>query len=120
MGAISFANGVNPGRRQQFLDKPRIYGYMNGYNGRVSALTTYSVADAKNGLPRLIDRALAGEEVIISRHGKPVVELRPALPSGNRPGPASYEWLRSGRVTPKGPPITSVELLNQIYEDPEA
>ncbi|MDB5422600.1 MAG: prevent-host-death family protein [Phenylobacterium sp.] len=83
-------------------------------------MTTYSVADAKNALPRLIDQALAGEEVIISRHGKPVVELRPALSGDAKAGSASYEWLRSGRVTPKGPPITSVELLNQIYEDPDA
>jgi prevent-host-death family protein len=108
------------GGGQRFLDKRGIYGYKDSHNERTVALTTYSVADAKNGLPRLIDRALAGEEVIISRHGKPVVELRPTLSSGAKPGPGSYEWLRSGRVTPKGPPITSVELLNQIYEDPEA
>ena len=38
-------------------------------------MTTYSVADAKGGLPRLIDRALEGEEVIITRSGKPVVQL---------------------------------------------
>ena len=41
-------------------------------------MTAYSVADAKNQLPKLIDRALDGEEVIITRRGKPVVELRPA------------------------------------------
>jgi prevent-host-death family protein len=41
-------------------------------------VTAYSVADAKNRLPRLIDKALAGEQVIITRRGKPVVELRPA------------------------------------------
>jgi len=40
-------------------------------------MTAYSVADAKNRLPTLIDKALAGEEVIITRRGKPVVELRP-------------------------------------------
>ena len=82
-------------------------------------MTTYSVADAKNGLPKLIDLALNGEEVIITRHGKPVVELRPTVSAGARPAPGSYEWLRSRRLTPKGPPITSVELLNQMYEDPE-
>ena len=46
------------------------------------AMKTYSVAEAKNQLPKLIDRALAGEEVVITRRGKPVVELKqvPARP----------------------------------------
>lgn len=41
-------------------------------------MSRYSVAEAKNGLPNLIDRALQGEEVLITRHGRVVVELRPA------------------------------------------
>ncbi len=41
-------------------------------------MTAYSVADAKTNLPRLIDRALGGEEVIITRHGKPVAEPKAA------------------------------------------
>ena len=44
-------------------------------------MPVYSVADAKNQLPKLIDRALAGEEVVITRRGRPVVELRPASAS---------------------------------------
>jgi len=54
-------------------------------------VTSYSVAEAKNTLPKLIDGALQGEEVVITRHGKPVAELRsvqrpPAPPRG------TYEW----------------------------
>jgi prevent-host-death family protein len=41
-------------------------------------MSVYSVAQAKDHLSKLIDEALAGEEVTITRHGKPVVELRPA------------------------------------------
>ena len=41
-------------------------------------MAVYSVAQAKDHLSKLIDEALAGEEVTITRHGKPVVELRPA------------------------------------------
>jgi len=82
-------------------------------------MSTYSVADAKAGLPSLIDRALEGEEVIITRHGKPVVELRPAPTAGHRTVPASYEWLRSRRLARKGVGLTSVELLDQIYDDPD-
>jgi prevent-host-death family protein len=35
----------------------------------------YSVATTKNNLSSLIDKALAGEEVVITRHGKPLVAL---------------------------------------------
>ena len=42
----------------------------------------YSVVEAKNQLSELIDRALKGEGVVITRHGHPVVELKPvAKPS---------------------------------------
>lgn len=38
-------------------------------------MTDYSVTEAKNRLPELIDRALAGEDVTITRHGQAVVEI---------------------------------------------
>ncbi len=41
-------------------------------------MASYSIAKAKDNLSKLIDEALAGEEVTITRHGKPVIELRPA------------------------------------------
>ena len=81
-------------------------------------MTTYSVADAKNGLPRLIDRALGGEEVIISRHGKPVAELRPLSTSVMAQGSATHAWLRARRQTRKGVGMTSVEILDQLYDEP--
>ena len=81
-------------------------------------MTNYSVAEAKNTLPKLIDRALQGEEVIITRHGKPVVELRP---TGGRPEPpvGSDEWLFERTRSRPRVNITSVELLNLIYEPDE-
>lgn len=36
-----------------------------------------SVKDAKNQLSDLLHRAEAGEQIVLTRHGKPVVELRP-------------------------------------------
>ena len=35
-----------------------------------------SVKDAKNQLSDLLHRAEAGEQIVLTRHGKPVVELR--------------------------------------------
>jgi prevent-host-death family protein len=80
-------------------------------------MTTYSVAEAKNRLPALIDKAIEGEEVVITRHGKPVAELRPRGPRSAKSVRAMTEWLLSRRHKDVG--ITSVELLNQIYEDDE-
>lgn len=80
-------------------------------------MTTYSVADAKNGLPRLIDRALEGEEVIISRHGKAVAELRPVAQDRHKASPTSYAWLKARRLSRKGVGLTSVELLDQLYDE---
>jgi prevent-host-death family protein len=45
-------------------------------------MTSVSVYDARAGLSRLIDRVLAGEEVVITRNGKPVVKL---VPAGEKP-----------------------------------
>jgi prevent-host-death family protein len=61
-------------------------------------MSTHSVADAKNHLPRLIDRALAGEPVVITRHGHPVVELRPVPAPPRRVTQADIDWLRAHRV----------------------
>lgn len=43
-------------------------------------MSLYSVAEAKNNLPKLLDRVLAGEEVVITRRGKPIVRLNAVEP----------------------------------------
>jgi prevent-host-death family protein len=82
-------------------------------------MSTYSVAEAKNRLPALIDKAIEGEEVVITRHGKPVAELLPAARSTAKSSTALYEWLRARRQSRKGVGITSVELFDRMYEDDE-
>lgn len=81
-------------------------------------MTTYSVAEAKNTLPKLIDRALRGEEVIITRRGKPVVELRPALRKAP-PVNGTHEWLRARTRARPSVGLTSVEILDLLYEPEE-
>lgn len=46
--------------------------------------STYNVAEAKAQFSRLLDAALAGEEVIIARAGRPLARLVPLSPPGNR------------------------------------
>lgn len=81
-------------------------------------MAAFSVADAKNRLPSLIDKVLAGEEVIITRRGKPVVELRPASRQA-APAAATHEWLRARTRARPGVGLTSVEILDLMYEAKE-
>jgi prevent-host-death family protein len=96
------------------------YGYIDGQNSRDRSVTDYSVAEAKDKLSSLIDKAEAGEPVVITRHGKPVVELRrvttSSLPSLEERR-AAYERQIARRNQGPWIPITSVELLNQMYDD---
>ena len=81
-------------------------------------MSAYSVADAKTNLPSLIDRALGGEEVIITRHGKPVAEVRPKVAPHHRAAPATYAWLQTRRKARSPARRSSVDLLNDLYEPP--
>lgn len=47
-------------------------------------MTTHNVAEAKTHLSRLLDAALAGEEVILARAGTPLVRLVPVTAPGSR------------------------------------
>jgi prevent-host-death family protein len=53
------------------------------------------VYEAKTQLSRLIDRALAGEDIVISRSGRPMVRLVPvaARPARRTPGSARGQIL---------------------------
>ena len=42
----------------------------------------YSIAEAKDRLAAIVDEAIAGEQVTITRDGAPVVELRPTRRAG--------------------------------------
>jgi prevent-host-death family protein len=46
----------------------------------------YSLSEAKARLSELVDQATQGHEVIITRHGKPVVRLDPIVVRSGRLG----------------------------------
>ncbi len=47
----------------------------------MAKVATVSIYEAKTRLSHLVDRALRGDEVVITRHGRPVARLVPAKPS---------------------------------------
>ena len=48
-------------------------------------MQTINIHAAKAHFSRLVDRAAAGEEIIIAKAGKPVAKLVPLTPSSKRP-----------------------------------
>lgn len=78
-------------------------------------MSSYSVAEAKNNLPKLLDRMLAGEEVVITRRGKPIARLNPTGPAAPQPQ-VDIEWLRRVRVKPLTPG-NAVDLVRQMRDE---
>lgn len=82
-------------------------------------MSTHSVAEAKNKLPELIDRALKGEGVVITRHGRPVVELKP-IPEAARPVSSSdIDWLVSHRAGTRHAKDDAGRLLTRLRDEDE-
>jgi prevent-host-death family protein len=83
-------------------------------------MARHSVVDAKNNLSELIARAEKGEEVVITRHGVPVVELRPVRTSGTGPRPMTqgdWDWLDSVRVKLAPGAPDSATLVRQMRDE---
>lgn len=84
-------------------------------------MATYGVAEAKNNFTHLLEQAESGERIVITRHGKPIAELRAVTPE--RPLPsleqrcAAMDKLREMRESLPPAAQTSVELLNEMYAD---
>jgi prevent-host-death family protein len=80
-------------------------------------MRTHSIVEAKNHLSELIERALAGEGVVITRHGRPVVELRPIAQPAREVTPEDLDWLAARR--PGGRPVSldAGELLSRLRDD---
>ncbi len=77
-------------------------------------MSEYSVAEAKTHLSRLIDRALAGESVTITRRGKPAVTLSAAAAA---PGETfDGEWFKRRRVKPLKP-FSAAALIREMRDE---
>jgi prevent-host-death family protein len=81
------------------------------------AVGKHSVVEAKNQLSELIDRALNGEGVIITRHGRPVVELKPIMPPVEPITPAAVDWLAQRRVGRRMPREDAAALVRKMRDE---
>lgn len=84
-------------------------------------MTDYSIAEAKNNLPKLVDRAMAGEEVTITRRGKAVAKIvaeLPAIDCADRPKAFNdIDWIRRHQVKTKDPSFDSVALIRAMRDE---
>jgi prevent-host-death family protein len=80
-------------------------------------MSRHSVVDAKNNLSSLIDRALKGEDVVITRHGTPVVELKAVRSAGRAMTQADLDWLDSVRIQLAPGALSAVELVRQMRDE---
>ena len=78
---------------------------------------THSVAEAKNQLSELIDRALSGEGVVITRHGRPVVELRPVQAPPRPVSASDLDRLAAHRVGTEPVTPDAGELVSQMRDE---
>ncbi len=81
-------------------------------------MSTYSVAEAKAKLSALIDEAAGGAPVVITKHGRPVVELKP-IASKLKPGPmtqADLDWLAKRRIG-RRTGLNAAELVSKMRDE---
>jgi prevent-host-death family protein len=69
-----------------------------------------SAAEAKSRHAQLIDRALEGEESVITRHGHPVVVLKPVAKPAPAVSAVDLDWLAEHR-TGRGAPLEDAGRL---------
>jgi prevent-host-death family protein len=86
-------------------------------------MTTVGAFEAKTHLSALLDRVERGEEVTITRHGKPVAKLVAVEKARDEPFNDVMQRIRerreaiAARLRAEGqPPITTAEILEWIAE----
>jgi prevent-host-death family protein len=78
-----------------------------------------SVSDAKAQLTDLVRRAEAGDEVVLTRHGQPIVTLTPFKTAPRIITEADLNWLKANRITPKRGFETPSESLQALRDGAE-
>jgi prevent-host-death family protein len=84
-------------------------------------MAEYSIADAKNNLPKLVDRAVAGEEVTLTRRGKKVAKIIAdpvVVECADRPAAFNdIGWLSSHQVQTNDPTFDGAQAIRAARDD---
>ncbi|OYQ27082.1 hypothetical protein CHU93_11265 [Sandarakinorhabdus cyanobacteriorum] len=83
-------------------------------------MARYSVVEAKNNLSALIDAAQAGEEVVITRHGKPAARMVPSRAPEEAEPPSMavvLDELRQLRASVPATGLSRAALIRQLRDE---
>lgn len=80
-------------------------------------MSELSVQDSERNLTALIDRALAGEGVVITRGGQPVATLNPIHRAGRPVTATDLDWLAQRRVPVLAPAQHAGQLVRAFRDD---
>jgi prevent-host-death family protein len=88
----------------------------------LAAMAEYSIAEAKNNLPKLVDRAVAGEEVTITRRGKRIAKIvaepPPVAECVDRPKAFNdIEWIRRHQVKTADPNFDGAAMIRAMRDE---
>ncbi|MBX9616437.1 MAG: type II toxin-antitoxin system prevent-host-death family antitoxin [Caulobacteraceae bacterium] len=82
-------------------------------------MATYGVAEAKNNFTHLLDRVQAGESITITRHGKPIAELRAAPKLTLEERQARWTELMARPIRQPRPGLSAVEVIRKLRDGEE-
>lgn len=78
-------------------------------------MATYGVAEAKNNFTHLLDRVQEGESITITKHGKPIAELRAARTSSPKlTGEARQAWYDAFVKRRDVRPMASIDAVDLV------
>ncbi len=81
-------------------------------------MSNYSIANARDDLSKLVDEAIAGEEVALTRDGEVVAYVRPAAAAAPRKPSAellAYLFERARQRLPLG--NSAVDLIREMRDE---
>jgi prevent-host-death family protein len=78
-------------------------------------MASYGVAEAKNNFTHLLDRVQAGESITITRHGKPIAELRGTPASSSKlTGAERQAWYDAFVKRREARPMVSIDAVELV------
>ena len=81
-------------------------------------MSSYSIAEARNNLSKLVERAEQGETIEVTRHGKRVAFIVPGLPDAVKPNwRDAIARVLANPVEPIGDPVDSVALVRELRDE---